>query len=153
MNAIHIYRLAHFLHVRRVPFIPTLLRFLMFFLYNSVIEPACHIGKGSYFAHGAIGIVLHPRCRIGDRVLIGQGVTLGGSFGSGPPTVENDVWIGPGARLLGAITVGQNSIVGANAVVTKDVAANSIVAGVPARVIKTIEPGSLDVANGILHDV
>jgi len=152
VNAIHLYRLANFFYRKRVPLLPGLLRFLMFFLYNSVIEPSCPIGRGSSFAHGGIGVVLHPESRIGERVLIGQGVTLGGNFGSAPPTVEDDVWIGPGARLLGAITIGRNSIIGANAVVIRDVPANSVVGGVPAKVIKTLKPGALDVKQGSLRD-
>ena len=152
MNAIHIYRVANFLYRMHVPLLPGLLRFLMFLLYNSVIPPQCRIGKGSSFAHGGIGIVLHPDCCIGERVLIGQGVTLGGSFGSGAPTVESDVWIGPGVRILGEITVAQNSIIGANAVVIRDVAENSVMGGVPAKLIRTIKPGSLDVARGRLRD-
>lgn len=135
-----------------IPLLPGLLRFLMFLLYNSVLPPQCYIGKGSFFAHGGIGVVLHPDCRISERVQIGQGVTLGGSFGSGAPSIENDVWIGPGVRILGEITIGQNSIIGANAVVIRDVAENSIMAGVPAKLIRTIKPGSLDVAEGRLRN-
>ncbi|QOJ22951.1 MAG: serine acetyltransferase [Gammaproteobacteria bacterium] len=131
MNAIHLYRIAHYLHCRHVPLLPGLLRLLMFLLYNSVIPPQCSIGKSSWFAHGGIGVVLHPDCLIGERVLIGQGVTIGGSFGSGTPKIGNDVWIGPGARILGAVTVGCNSIIGANAVVIKDVVENSVIGGVP----------------------
>ena len=153
MNAIQIYRLANYLYIRNIPLLPSLVRYLIFLLYNSIIPPECSIGKGAFFAHGGIGTVLHPDCRIGERVQIGQGVTLGGSFGSGAPTVENDVWIGPGVRILGSITVGQNSIIGANAVVTRDVAENSVMAGVPAKLIRTINPGSLDVATGSLRDV
>lgn len=153
MNAIHLYRLAHFLYRKNVPLLPKLIRFLMFLLYNSVIPPECHIGKGSYFAHGGIGAVLHPNTRVGDRVLIGQGVTLGGSFGEGPPAIGDDVWMGPGVRVLGDITVGSNSIIGANAVVIADVPENSVVGGVPAKLIRTISPGSLDVAEGRLRDV
>ena len=152
MNAIHIYRVANFLYRAHIPLLPGLLRFLMFLLYNSVIPPQCSIGKGSSFAHGGIGSVLHPDCRIGERVLIGQGVTLGGTFGSGAPTVDNDVWIGPGVRILGEVTVGSNSIIGANAVVTRDVAENSVVGGVPAKLLRTIKPGSLDVASCRLRD-
>jgi len=152
MNAIHIYRLANFLYRMHIPLLPGLLRFLMFLLYNSVIPPQCNIGKGSSFAHGGIGTVLHADCRIGERVLIGQGVTLGGSFGSDAPSIESDVWIGPGVRILGEITIGQNSIIGANAVVIRDVAETSVVAGVPAKLIRTIKPGSLDVVEGRLRD-
>ncbi len=89
---------------------------------------------------------------IGSRVLIGQGVTIGGTFGSGVPTIESDVWIGPGARILGEITVHSNSVIGANAVVTRDVEANSVVGGVPAKTIRTIPPGSLDVRSGRILD-
>ena len=135
-----------------IPLLPNLLRFLMFLLYNSVIPPRCSIGKGTSFAHGGISTVLHPDCRIGERVLIGQGVTLGGTFGSGAPSVNNDVWIGPGVRILGSVTIGSNTIIGANAVVTRDVAENSVVGGVTAKLIRTIKPGSLDVAHGILRD-
>ena len=152
MNAIHIYRVANFLYRMHIPLLPGLLRFLMFLLYNSVIPPQCSIGKGSSLAHGGIGSVLHPDCRIGARVLIGQGVTLGGSFGSGAPIVESDVWIGPGVRILGKVTIKRNSIIGANAVVTRDVAENSVVGGVPAKLIRAIKPDSLDVANGRLRD-
>ena len=75
MNAIHIYRVANYLYRMHVPLLPGLLRFLMFLLYNSVIPPQCRIGKGSSFAHGGIGIVLHPDCCIGERVLIGEDVS------------------------------------------------------------------------------
>lgn len=152
MNAIHLYRIASYLYRIHVPVLPGLLRFLMFLLYNSAIPPQCRIGRGSTFAHGGIGIVLHPDCRIGERVLIGQGVTLGGSFGSGAPTIGDDVWIGPGVRILGEVSIGSNTIIGANAVVTRDVAGNSVVGGVPARLIRTIRPGALDVAAGRLRD-
>ena len=152
MNAIYIYRVANFLYRAHIPLLPGLLRFLMFLLYNSVIPPQCSIGKDSSFAHGGIGTVLHPDCRIGERVLIGQNVTLGGTFGSGVPTVESDVWIGPGVRILGKVTIKRNSIIGANAVVTRDVAENSVVGGVPAKLIRAIKPDSLDVANGRLRD-
>ena len=152
MNAIHIYRVANYLYRMHVPLLPGLLRFLMFLLYNSAIPPQCSIGKGSSFAHGGIGTVLHQDCRIGERVLIGQGVTIGGTFGSGAPTIGSDVWIGPGVRILGDIFVGSNTIIGANAVVIRDVAENSVVAGVPAKLTRTINPGALDVLKGTLSD-
>lgn len=152
MNAIYIYRAAHYLHCLHIPLVPELLRWIMFLLYNSVIPPQCSIGKHSWFAHGGIGVVLHPDCIVGERVLIGQGVTLGGNFGSGAPKIGNDVWIGPGARILGAVTIGDNSIIGANSVVIKNVDENSVIGGVPGKLIKTIRPGTLDVLNGHLHN-
>lgn len=152
MNAIYLYRIAHFLAKSRIPILPGLFRWLIFILYNSVIPAQCVIGRGSLFAHGGIGVVLHANCKIGERVMIGQGVTIGGTFGSGTPIISSDVWIGPGVRILGDVTVGRNSIIGANAVVVRDVPENSIVGGVPAKLIKTIEPGALDVLKGRLRN-
>lgn len=152
MNAIHFYRVANLLYRLHIPLLPGFLRWLIFLLYNSAIPPQCYIGKDSWFAHGGIGVVLHPNCFIGERVLIGQGVTLGGSFGSGAPRIGNDVWIGPGARILGAVTVGCNSIIGANAVVIQDVKENSVIGGIPGKLIRSINPGALDVARGRLDD-
>jgi serine O-acetyltransferase len=152
MNAIYLYHIAHFLAKSRVPILPGLFRWLIFFLYNSVIPAQCVIGKSSLFAHGGIGVVLHPDCKIGERVMIGQGVTIGGTFGSGTPIVGSDVWIGPGVRILGDVTIGSNCIIGANAVVTRDVPDNSVVGGVPAKLLKTIEPGALDVLEGRLRN-
>lgn len=152
MNAIKLYRIARALSNAKVPVLPELLRLLIFFLYNSAIPPRCEIGKQSYFIHGGIGVVLHPDCKIGKRVAIGQGVTLGGSFGSGAPIVHDDVWIGPGARILGSVTIGRNSIIGANAVVVKDVAENSVMGGVPAKLIRTLKPGELDALEGSLRN-
>jgi serine O-acetyltransferase len=153
MNAIKIYRVANALHRRNIPVLPKLLKLVIFLLYNSMIPPECEIGKGSYFGHRGIGVVLHPRTKVGERVLLGQGITLGGSLGEGPPTIGDDVWIGPGARILGNITVGRNSIIGANAVVTRDVPENSIVGGVPAKLLRTIAPGQLDTSTGTLRDI
>ena len=130
---------------------PTIIKWLIFLMYNSVIPPQCKIGKDSSLVHGGIGIVIHPDAVIGDRVCIGQGMTIGGSFGSGVPVIESDVWIGPGVRILGDVTVRSNSVIGANSVVTKDVPGNCIVAGMPAQIIKPIAPGALDVLSGSIN--
>lgn len=151
MNGIVLYRIARQLYLWRVPLLPQLIKWLIFLMYNSVIPPECKIGKDSSLVHGGIGIVIHPDAVIGDRVCIGQGMTIGGTFGSGVPIIESDVWIGPGVRILGDVRVHSNSVIGANSVVTKDVPANCIVAGMPAKTIRTIEPGSLDVLSGRLN--
>lgn len=153
MNAIYLYRAARLFYKWRIPILPGLLKGIIFIIYNSIIPPACSIGRDSRFAHGGIGVVLHPRCRIQERVLIGQNVTIGGTFGSEVPEIGSDVWIGPGARILGGIRIGNNVVIGANAVVTKDVPDNSVVAGVPARILRKLEPGAVDVRAGKIRDL
>ena len=141
MNAIHLYRLGRACHVRRIPVIPSLIRALIFVLYNSSIPPSADIGKGTVFAYGAIGVVIHGSAVIGENCLIGQGVTIGAAeaYASSEktrcPRVGDAVYIAAGARLLGDITIGSRCIIGASAVVLKDVADGTIVAGVPARVV------------------
>ena len=150
MNAISFYRVGHWLYRHHVPLAPQLIYRVTFLLFNSSIPPSCEIGEHSRFAYGAIGVVLHSRCRVGSHVLIGQDVTVGGTFGSGVPIIGDNVWISPGVRILGDVRVGNNVILGANAVVVKDIPDNSIAAGVPARILRRIEPNSLDALSGTL---
>ena len=97
-------------------------------------EPA-DIGPG-FFARTGLGIIVGAR-KIGEYCWINPGVTLGYKDASGDmPAIGNNVYIGTGARVLGPITVGDNAVIGANAVVTKDVPPNCVVGGVPARIIK-----------------
>lgn len=82
-------------------------------------------------------MVIHARAEIGARCIIGQNTTIGGRSGHYPvPKIGNNVEICAGSRVLGPITVGDNAIIGANAVVIHDVPANAVVAGVPAKIIK-----------------
>ncbi len=137
LNAVLVQQLAHWLHARHVPVLPRLLKLLIFLLYNSVLDPSTAIGKGSRLAYGGIGVVVHARARIGRNVTIAQGVTIGGRSRSAEvPVIEDDVYLAAGSKILGAITIGAGSVVGANAVVIQDVPPRSIVAGVPARVIR-----------------
>jgi serine O-acetyltransferase len=152
MNAISAYRLGNWLLRKGVPIAPRMVYFATYALFNSSIPPGCEIGRGARFAYGGIGVVIHGQCKIGRNVLIGPNVTLGGNFGSGVPTVGDNVFIGPGVRILGEITVGNNVILGANAVILHDVPDNCIAAGVPGRVIRRIAPGTLDAIAGTLFD-
>ncbi|TWO86305.1 serine acetyltransferase [Shewanella algae] len=140
MNAILLYRFAHYFHRKKVPVIPTMIKYLVFLLFNSVVPPSAIIGRKSKFAYGGIGVVLHSQSIIGDKVVIGQNVTIGRQLDpDGVPVIGDNVYISAGARILGNIKIGNNVIVGANAVVIRDVPDNSIVAGVPAKVIKSID--------------
>ncbi len=150
MNAIKLYRIGRWFYERHIPFIPTLIYGITFLIFNSSIPPSCEIGAGSKFSYGGIAVVLHRRCKIGKGVNIGHCVTVGGTFGSDVPVIGDNVWIAPGSRIMGTVKVGNNVILGANCVVTKDVPDNCIVAGVPAKVLRTIPPGALDALKGSL---
>lgn len=140
MNAIGLYRIGHACYKKHIQIIPQLCKAITFLLFNSVVPYTTDIGKESRFAYGGMGVVIHSRAIIGDRVLIGQNTTIGRSLDpEGIPTIGNDVYISAGARVIGKIRVGCNVIIGANAVVNKDVPDNCVVAGVPAKVIRTVD--------------
>lgn len=140
MNAIHLYRIGNWCYRHRVPLVPKLLRALIFFLYNSDIFMQTKIGRGTRFAHGCIGVVIHAEAVIGEHVMIGPHVVIGGNFSHGVATIGDHVWISGGAKLIGRITIGSHVIIGANAVVLHDVPDNCVAAGVPARVLREIKP-------------
>jgi len=108
------------------------------FLTNADIHPCATIGRRVFIDHG-FGVVIGETTIIGDDVLIYQGVTLGGvslTHGKRHPTIKNNVIIGSGAKVLGNITIHENSKIGANSVVICDVQENSTAVGVPARILK-----------------
>ncbi|HEU4369985.1 MAG TPA: serine O-acetyltransferase [Methylomirabilota bacterium] len=106
------------------------------FLTGIEIHPAARIGRGLFIDHG-MGIVIGETAEIGDNVSLLQGVTLGGTSTRREkrhPTLRDNVIVGAGAKIIGAITVGENSRVGAGSVVVRDVPPNAVVVGVPGRV-------------------
>jgi len=117
-------------------------------IFSSIdIHPGADIGRRVFIDHG-VGVVIGETAIVGDDVLIYQGVTLGGvnlDRIKRHPTIENNVVIGAGAKVLGNITIGKNSKIGANSVVIKDVPPNNIAVGVPAKIFKKdSEKRSLD---------
>lgn len=90
------------------------------------------LGEGVWFIH-PLGIVVGGNARVGARVRFFGNNTVGTAKENGYPTIEDDVWVGAGARILGPITIGARSVIGANAVVVKSVPPDSVVTGVPAR--------------------
>jgi serine O-acetyltransferase len=90
------------------------------------------LGRGVYFVH-PVGVVIGGNSRIGDRVRFYGSNTIGTARDDGYPTIEDDVWIGAGARILGPITIGARSRIGANAVVVDDVPPDSVAVGIPAK--------------------
>ncbi len=138
MRLLTLYRIGRWCYLRRVPLVPALMYYLIRLLHHASIPMSVEIGVGTEFAHGGLGVVLHQRCRIGKNVMISHQVTVGGRSGlNDVPIIEDNCYIGTGARVLGPVVVGTGSGVGANAVVIHDVPPHSVVAGVPARVIRS----------------
>jgi len=138
LHAVINHRIAHFLYNRRLFLLARLLSQFSRRMTGIEIHPGAKIGKGFFIDHG-MGVVIGETAVVGDDVLLYQGVTLGGTGlekGKRHPTIGNNVVIGAGAKVLGNITVCENSYIGANAVVIKDVPPNSTVVGVPGRITK-----------------
>lgn len=138
INAIKFYQISRWLFLHHIPFLPKIITLLIFLIYNSKIPYTAKIGKGSYCGYGGIGVVIHSDAEIGSNCMIGQHVTIGGGNSKYPgvPKIGNNVYISHGAIVFGGITIGNNVTIGANAVVTKPVPDNAVVAGVPAKVLR-----------------
>lgn len=138
LKAIRMYRRAHKHYLKGHSFRARMLSQRAAKRWGIEIHPGATIGRRLVIDHGH-GIVIGETAEIGDDVLIYQGVTLGGTgkdVGKRHPTVGNGVMISAGSKVLGPITIGDNSRVAAGAVVLKDVPPNSTVVGVPARVVR-----------------
>ena len=136
-QAITLHRISHSLWKYRLPLIPRLLSQLTRTLTGIEIHPGAKIGKGVFIDHG-MGVVIGETTEIGNRCLLYQGVTLGGTgkeSGKRHPTLAENVVIGAGAKVLGAIQIGANTRIGAGSVVVRDVEENSTVVGIPGRVV------------------
>ena len=135
---IYFYKVAHWLHVNNIPILPKIIYYIQLLLFNSSVPASCIMGRGSKFAYGGIGVVIHARAKRGNNCIIGQCSTIGGrSKHADVPVLGNNVYMGAGSKILGPVTIGNNVVVGAGAVVLCDVPDNCIVAGVPAKIIKT----------------
>lgn len=141
VHAIFFYRINHFLWTKcHMKLIARFLSQVARFFTGIEIHPGATIGKRLFIDHG-MGVVIGETTIIGDDCLLYQGVTLGG-VGTGEhtckrhPTLHNNVMISAGAKIIGDITIGDNSIVGANSVVLKDVPPNCTVVGVPGMIVK-----------------
>ncbi|MFA6709398.1 MAG: serine O-acetyltransferase EpsC [Fusobacterium sp.] len=133
------HRIAHFLYKKRIFFIARLISQISKFFTGIEIHPGATIGKGFFIDHGN-GVVIGETAEIGDNVMIYHQVTLGGTGNEKGvkrhPTVGDNCIIGTGAKLLGNITIGNNSKIGANSVVLRNVPENATVVGIPGKVKK-----------------
>ncbi|WP_225913871.1 serine O-acetyltransferase [Leptolyngbya ohadii] len=135
LHALLLYRLNHWLHAHRVPFLPRFLAHLTRFLTGIEIHPGATIGKGVFIDHG-MGVVIGETAIVGDYCLIYQGVTLGGTgkeTGKRHPTLGDHVVVGAGAKVLGNIHIGDYARVGAGSIVLRNVPAHCTAVGVPGR--------------------
>jgi serine O-acetyltransferase len=138
VHALLVHRVAHALESGGVPLVPRSMAYVSRTLTGIEIHPAASIGDGFFIDHG-MGVVIGETALIGDDVTLYQGVTLGGTgFATGKrhPNVQDNVTIGSGAKLLGPITVGHGSKIGANSVVIHDVPPNSTVVGNPGHPVR-----------------
>tara|TARA_B100000214_G_scaffold303730_1_gene234449 strand:- start:1202 stop:1942 length:741 start_codon:yes stop_codon:yes gene_type:complete len=136
-QALAVHRISHKLWKYKLPLVPRVLSHLTRFFTGIEIHPGAVIGRGVFIDHG-MGVVIGETSEIGDRCLLYQGVTLGGTgkeSGKRHPTLESNVVVGAGAKVLGGICVGTNTRIGAGSVVVKNVDANSTVVGIPGRIV------------------
>lgn len=138
MKAITLHRISNRLYKIGIPVIPYILYRLIYLINNCHIHYSTEIGRNTVVAYGGVAVVIHKKAIIGENCMIESCVTIGGkSNHKNLPVIGDNVFIGTGAKILGDIKIGNNVIVGANAVVVKSVPDNCIVAGIPAKIIKT----------------
>ena len=146
VKAVFFHQIAHFFCLAKFDLIARIISQTSRFLTGIEIHPKAKIGKNLFIDHG-MGVVIGETSEIGDNVTIYHMVTLGGispSIDSNSqrevkrhPTLRDNTVVGSGAQILGPVTIGENARIGANAVVTKDVASNAIMIGIPAKNIGT----------------
>lgn len=138
LHAIAFHKLSHFLYNKKRFFLARFISQVGRFFTGIEIHPGAKIGKRLFIDHG-MGIVIGETAEIGDDVTIFHQVTLGGTGkdkGKRHPTVKNNVIISAGVKVLGPITIGENSKIGANAVVLKDIPDNATAVGIPAKLVR-----------------
>ena len=136
-HALAIHRISNKLWISGFPLLPRVLSQITRSLTGVEIHPGAKIGTGVFIDHG-MGVVIGETAEIGNRCLLYQGVTLGGTgkdHGKRHPTLLENVVVGAGAKVLGGITIGSNTRIGAGSVVVRDVEGDSTVVGIPGRVL------------------
>jgi serine O-acetyltransferase len=137
VHAVWSHRFAHWLWKKKMFFLSRVISQLSRFVTGIEIHPGAVVGERLFIDHG-MGVVIGETCEIGDNVTIFQGVTLGGTGkekGKRHPTIEDHVLIASGAKVLGSMTIGKHSRIGAGSVVLNEVPPNSTVVGIPGKVV------------------
>ncbi len=137
MDGMRLYLWARALKRRGVPVLPDLMRRSATLACGCWIPLEAELGEGTLLGYGGLGVVVHKDVRAGPHCLLSQQVTLGGRSGRlGVPVLGHHVRVGAGAKVLGPVRVGNWAVIGANAVVTRDVPDGGVVAGIPARLLR-----------------
>mgnify|MGYP003378386190 CR=1 FL=1 len=132
------YRTSRLCSRWHVPVVPKLIDYAIRLVFSCWLPHGVRAGSKLVLGYGGLGVIIHSDVEIGDNVHIDQGVTIGGNGTTyGVPCIESNVYIGAGAKILGPIRIGEGSIIGANAVVIRDVPPRSLSVGVPAKVIQS----------------
>jgi serine O-acetyltransferase len=159
LHAIWGHRVAHWLWTHGSKLLARLVSHVVRALTGIEIHPGATIGPGFFIDHG-MGVVIGETAEVGADVTLYHGVTLGGTSlakGKRHPTLHDRVVVGAGAKILGAITIGEDSRIGANAVVVKSVPSNSVVVGVPGQIVKRSKPHTAkdkpDLEHSVLPDM
>lgn len=154
LQALWYYRIANFLWRHKFKLLARFLSQYARFFTNIEIHPGAKIGRRFFIDHGA-GVVIGETSEIGDDVLMYQGVVLGGTStkkGKRHPTISNNVTIGSGAIILGAIIIGENAKIGSGSVVVKSVPPGATVVGVPGKIVEDHHKTAADLEHGKLPD-
>ncbi|WP_249663988.1 serine O-acetyltransferase, partial [Lysinibacillus sp. D4B1_S16] len=136
LHATWAHRVAHWFFNKRFYFMARAISQISRFFTGIEIHPGAKIGRRFFIDHG-MGVVIGETCEIGDNVTLYQGVTRGGpgkEKGKRHPTLEDNVLVATGAKILGSITVGENSKIGAGSVVLKEVPQDATVVGIPGKI-------------------
>lgn len=155
LHAVWGHRLTHWMWQHKLRFLARLVSQIMRGLTGIEIHPGATISSNLFIDHG-MGVVIGETAEIGSYVTLYHGVTLGGTSlnkGKRHPTLEDNVVVGAGAKILGAIIVGENSRIGANAVVVRSVPPNSVVVGVPGQVVVRSHPRARPMLPDLDHDL
>jgi serine O-acetyltransferase len=155
LHAIWFYRVSHWLWLHGLFWLGRFMSHTGRMLTGIEIHPGASIGPGFFIDHG-MGVVVGETAEIGTNVTLYHGVTLGGTSwnkGKRHPTLENDVVVGAGAKILGPITIGARTRVGANSVVVKNVPPDSVVVGIPGRVTHRKGIPHVYQENGSVHSL
>ncbi len=138
IHAVTAHKISHYLYKKRIHTLAVLISMIARFFTGIEIHPGAKIGRRLFIDHG-LGIVIGETAEIADDVTLFHQVTLGGTGkdkGKRHPTVENNVIISAGAKVLGPVVIGENSKIGANAVVLTDIMSNATAVGIPALVVR-----------------